>query len=153
MKMTKFADIETLLPHQAPMILIDKVIDVTELTIHCQVQINNSGLFFDSLINATPAWVGIEFMAQTIAAWSGYHASIKGQQSPIGFLLGSRRYSSECSEFPLGATLDIYAEQLMENEGMAAFACTIKCNGEVLANSQLNAFVPAQGKLQEMLKK
>jgi predicted hotdog family 3-hydroxylacyl-ACP dehydratase len=151
--MTKFADIEKLLPHQAPMILIDKVIDVTELTIHCQVQINNSGLFFDSRLNATPAWVGIEFMAQTIAAWSGYHANLKGQESPIGFLLGSRRYSSECSEFPLGTTLDIYAEQLMENEGMAAFACTIKCNGKVLASSQLNAFVPAQDKLQKILKK
>jgi len=136
---------------ESPMILIDKVIDVTELSIHCQVQINTSGLFFDAQINATPAWVGIEFMAQTVAAWSGYHANEKGQESPIGFLLGSRRYHSECNEFPLGSILDIYAEQLMVNEGMAAFSCLIKCDGDVLASSQLNVFVPAQDKLQEML--
>ena len=151
--MTKFADIETLLPHQVPMILIDKVIDVTELTIHCQVQISDSGGFFDPQINAVPAWVGIEFMAQTVAAWSGYHASLKGQVSPIGFLLGSRCYNSECSDFPLGIILDIFAEQVVKNEGLGAFACTIECNGKALASSQLNVFVPAQDKLQKMLQK
>lgn len=149
--MTKYADINELLPHEAPMILIDKVIDVTELSIHSQVKISDSGLFFNKQINAVPAWVGIEYMAQTVAAWSGYHAREQGLTAPIGFLLGSRRYNTECSEFALEMILDIYAEQLMENEGMAAFACTIKCNGKELANSQLNVFVPSQDKLQSML--
>ena len=149
--MTKFTKIENLLPHQSPMILIDKVINVTEFSIHCQVQINASGLFFDPQLKATPAWVGIEFMAQTIAAWSGHHANEKGQKSPIGFLLGSRYYHSECNEFPLGTTLDIYAEQLMINEGMAAFDCVIKCDGESLVSSQLNVFVPAPDKLKKIL--
>ncbi|WP_354622783.1 hotdog family protein [Psychromonas sp. MME2] len=151
--MAKFADISVLLPHKMPMILIDNVIDVTALTIHCQVTINEFGLFFDKQLNATPAWVGIEFMAQTVAAWSGYHANQQGEPSPIGFLLGSRRYHSECSEFKLGETLDIYAEQLLENEGMAAFACRIECNSRVLASCQLNAFVPPQDKLQLSSKK
>ena len=75
--MNKFPCVELLLPHDAPMILIDKIIDVSKLTIHCQVEINAGGMFFDKQINATPAWVGIEFMAQTVAAWSGYHAWLK----------------------------------------------------------------------------
>lgn len=149
--MTKFADVSVLLPHCSPMILIDKVLDVTELTIHSQVTINETGLFFDRQLKATPAWVGIEFMAQTVAAWSGYHANIKGKTSPIGFLLGSRRYISEYYEFPLGQTLDIYAQQLMENEGMAAFNCTIESNNRVLASCQLNVFIPPQDKLKLIL--
>lgn len=149
--MTKYVDVSELLPHEAPMILIDKVLDVTELSIHTQLTITDSGLFFDQQMNAVPAWVGIEFMAQTIAAWSGYHATQQGLSVPIGFLLGSRRYMTECSEFVLGDVLDIYAEQLMENEGMAAFSCTIKCNGQELASSQLNVFAPSQDKLQSIL--
>jgi predicted hotdog family 3-hydroxylacyl-ACP dehydratase len=150
--MNKLPDVATLLPHDAPMILIDKLIDVAELTIHCQVTIDSDGLFFDKKMNGIPAWVGIEFMAQTVAAWSGYHAWLKKQPSPIGFLLGSRRYNSECDIYKQGQVLDIYAQQLMESEGMAAFKCRIECAGKEMASSQLNAFVPAQDKLDEMLK-
>lgn len=149
--MTKFAHISEFLPHQSPMILIDQLIDVTALSVHCQVTINDSGLFFDPQKKAVPAWVGIEFMAQTVAAWSGYHASQKGLQAPIGFLLGSRRYSSECTLFSEGAVLDIHAQQLMESDGMAAFACVIKQDGKELASSQLNVFLPSPDKLQQIL--
>jgi len=151
--MNKFPCVELLLPHDAPMILIDKIIDVSKLTIHCQVEINAGGMFFDKQINATPAWVGIEFMAQTVAAWSGYHAWLKKSPSPIGFLLGSRRYNSECDIYRSDQILDIYAEQLMENEGMSAFMCRIECEGKILASCQLNAFVPSADKLDEMLKR
>lgn len=152
MQMNKLPDIASVLPHEAPMILIDKLINVTELTIHCQIQVGIEGLFFDKQINGTPAWVGIEFMAQTVAAWSGYHAWLQDKPAPIGFLLGSRRYTSECDVYNQGQVLDIYAQQLMENEGMAAFSCQIECDGKELATAQLNAFVPSQYKLDDMLK-
>ena len=150
--MNKFPDVAALVPHEAPMILINRVIDVAEITIHCQVDICSGGMFFDRHINGTPGWVGLEFMAQTIAAWSGYHASLKGEPSPVGFLLGSRRYSCECDVFMNHQVLDIYAEQLMESDGMGAFMCRIECDGETIASSQLNAFVPSADKLEEMLK-
>jgi len=152
MQMNKYPDIGSLVPHQAPMLLIDKLIDVDELTVHCQVNIQADGLFFDKQINGVAAWVGIEFMAQTVAAWSGYHAWLQGKPAPIGFLLGTRRYISECESYDHGALLDIYAQQLMESDGMAAFLCRIECAGKELASAQLNAFVPSQDKLEEMLK-
>ena len=151
--MNKHPEISVLLPHSAPMILIDKLIDVAELSVHSQVNISTDGMFFDKQINGTPAWVGIEFMAQTIAAWSGYHTWLKGKPSPIGFLLGSRRYTSECELYKRDQVLDIYAEHLMESDGMNAFACRIECDGKELATGQLNVFVPSQKKLDKMLKK
>ncbi len=72
--MNNIPDVASLLPHEAPMILIDKLINVTELTVHCQVKIDSAGLFFDKDNHGVPAWLGIEFMAQTIAAWYGYQA-------------------------------------------------------------------------------
>lgn len=150
--MSKFPDVASLVPHQAPMILIDNLITVDENSIHCQVFIGEKSQFFESKTARVGAWVGIEYMAQTISAWSGYQSFLKGEKSPIGFLLGSRRYNSIPPFFEKGTTLDIYAEKLLENEGMGVFACSIKCAEKELANAQLNVFVPNTQQLEEMLK-
>jgi predicted hotdog family 3-hydroxylacyl-ACP dehydratase len=150
--MSEFPDVATLVPHEAPMILIDNLIHVDENSVHCQVFINANSPFFDEQTNTVGAWVGIEYMAQTISAWSGYQSLLKSEPSPIGFLLGSRRYTSHAPLFNQGDILDIYAETLLENEGMGVFSCSIKCADKELANGQLNVFVPNKEQLESMLK-
>ncbi|MCF1439897.1 MAG: hypothetical protein LPD71_14495, partial [Shewanella sp.] len=73
-----------LLPHQAPMILIDKVLSVSEEHAHCQLEVTQVHTFFDLKSQTIPAWVGIELMAQTVAVWSGYRAWQTGSQPTIG---------------------------------------------------------------------
>ncbi|TKF22705.1 3-hydroxydecanoyl-ACP dehydratase [Vibrio genomosp. F6] len=141
---------DQLLPHSAPMILVDRAISVESESIHCQVDIGDHCLFFNPETQTTPAYVGIEFMAQSVAAWSGYHARLKGEEPPIGFLLGSRRYQTHCDEFKQGQTLDIYAEQLMEDNGMAVFTAKLEYQGKLMAQCQLNVYVPSEQKLKEM---
>ncbi len=148
--MLEIPAIEKLLPHDKPMILVDRAIEIGDTSIHCQVDIDKHLLFFNSETQSVPAYVGIEFMAQSIAAWSGYQALTKGEEPPIGFLLGSRRYVTECEQFTQGQTLDIYAEQVMEDNGMAVFTAYIEHQGNKLAQCQLNVYVPSQEKLQEM---
>lgn len=147
-----FPSVASLVPHDDPMILIDNLIDVDETTIHCQVFISERSQFFDQGNKTIAAWVGIEYMAQTISAWSGYQSFLKKEPSPIGFLLGTRRYTAESDLFLDGDVLDVYAEKLMESEGMGAFSCSIKCKNNVLATAQLNVFVPNSEQLEEMLK-
>lgn len=149
--MSHIPDLIDLLPHDMPLALVDELIDVQELSIHCRVTISDKNIFFNHEKKTIPAWVGIEFMAQSVAGWSGYHAWKKGNKSPIGFLLGSRKYKAECSEFQQGDTLDIFAEQVLENNGMAVFSCYIESNGQQVASSQLNVFVPTEEKLEELL--
>ncbi|TEW54092.1 3-hydroxydecanoyl-ACP dehydratase [Psychromonas sp. RZ22] len=148
----KYPSIASLVPHDAPMILIDNIVDTDEKTIHCQVFVTADSPFFDSQSNAIGAWVGIEYMAQTVAAWSGYQHFLKQQVSPIGFLLGVRRYDTQSDLFHQGEIIDIYAEKLMESEGMGAFSCQIKCKNKQLASAQLNVFVPNNQQLETMLK-
>jgi len=150
--MSNLPDVSTLVPHEAPMILIDKLLSADENNVHCQVFINHKSPFFDEQSQAVGAWVGIEYMAQTISAWSGYQSLLKSESSPIGFLLGSRRYSCNSPLFNNGDILDIYAEKLLENEGMGVFSCSIKCADKELANGQLNVFVPDKEQLENMLK-
>lgn len=149
--MSNIPPLVDLLPHDAPLALVDELIEVGELSVHCQVTIREDNVFFNHETHTVPAWVGIEFMAQTIAGWSGYHAWKQGNPSPIGFLLGSRKYQVECSAFLQGDTLDIFAEQVLENNGMAVFSCYIERNGQQVASSQLNVFVPTEEKLEALL--
>jgi len=142
-----------LLPHELPMVLVDELIDVGDKHVHCRVMPSEQCLFFDTDTRSIPSYVGVEMMAQSVAGWSGYHAWKRGESSPVGFLLGCRRYQTECSVFKEHKVLDIYAEQVMENNGMAVFSCRIEHQGTVLANSQLNLFIPSQEKLEQTLKK
>ncbi|MGD8112778.1 hotdog family protein [Vibrio sp. TRT 21S02] len=148
--MTDIPSIDQLLPHDKPMILVDRAIDVQADTIHCQVDIGDHNPFFDHQTGTIPAYVGIEFMAQSVAAWSGYHSRQQGQEPPIGFLLGSRRYNANCDVFQQGQTLDIYAQKVMEDNGMAVFSAQLEYQGEPVASCQLNVYVPSEEKLKEM---
>lgn len=148
--MPEIPTIDKLVPHDNPMILVDRAIEIGATSIHSQVDIDKHLLFFNQETLTVPAYVGIEFMAQSIAAWSGYQALKKGEQPPIGFLLGSRRYKAECDHFVQGQTLDIFAEQVMEDNGMAVFKGHIEYQGNTVAQCQLNVYVPSQEKLQEM---
>ena len=148
--MNKLPPIETLVPHATPMIFVDEAVNIEKKSIHCRVTVKESNLFFNPESRSIPAYVGIEFMAQSISAWSGYHASLKGDDSPIGFLLGSRRYNVSVDQFSEGSILDVYAEQIMENNGMAVFSGRIEHQGNEIAHCQLNVYVPSKEKLQEM---
>lgn len=148
--MTSFPTIDQLLPHDDPMILVDRVINILSETVHCQVDIGDHHLFFNADAQSMPAYVGIEFMAQSVAAWSGFHAKQKGEAPPVGFLLGSRRYQVECDTFKQGQTLDIHAEKIIEDSGMAVFSARLELNGATIASCQLNVYVPSEQKLEEM---
>ncbi len=56
-----------------------------------------------------PAWVGIEWIAQTVAAWGGYRAAASGEPVTPGLLLGSRRYRSRLAHWPFGREIVVVA--------------------------------------------
>lgn len=147
--MTDIPSVDQLLPHDDPMILIDRAISVEALSIHCQVDIGAHNLFFDTESQTVPAYVGIEFMAQSVAAWSGYHALENGttpQSDSYSVLVAT----NHCVMNSPRSDLDIYAEQLMEDSGMAVFTARVEDQGELVAQCQLNVYVPTEQKLQEM---
>lgn len=114
-----------LVPHKDTMLLIDKVIYVDADHVEAEVQVRNDGLFDDNH-GGVPAWLGMEYMAQSIAAYAGAHGRAGGQGAKIGFLLGTRSFRSNVSQLPFGTQLKISAEKLLQDEnGMAAFQCAV----------------------------
>lgn len=132
--------IEQLVPHRGPMLLVDRLLDDDDEFVRVETTVR-PGLFTEP--EGLPAWVGIELMAQTIAAWAGVQRLKAGDRVKLGFLLGSRRYEATQPHFPLGARLEIEARQeLMAQNGLAVFACRIAHEGRTLATAHLNVFQP-----------
>jgi predicted hotdog family 3-hydroxylacyl-ACP dehydratase len=136
--MNDFPAIAELIPHTGPMILLDRVIAFDEDSLSAELVVR-SGLFGDD--RTVPAWVGIEYMAQTIGAYAGMKARLAGEPIRLGFLLGTRRYSGNAAEFKVGTALTVHVEKIMQDDRLGAFECRIMGDGiEISAN--LNVYQP-----------
>lgn len=136
--------IEHLVPHSDPMILVDKVLEYGDNWIIVEVKIKPNAPFFNSITQSIPSWVGIEYMAQTIAVLAGIRALCNNKKVNFGFLLGTRKYLAPISEFKEGQTYQVRVEQLyMDDEGLANFDCVISQKSQVYASAKLNVFETA----------
>ena len=133
--------ITELVPHRPPMLLIDRLLADDAELIRVEAVIKPDQLFLTE--QGMPAWVGVELMAQTMAAWAGLRSVQSGKPVKLGFLLGTRRYDCTRSFFPVGARIEIEARQeLLAENGLGVFICKMFLEGELLASAQLNAFQP-----------
>ena len=133
--------IEELIPHRGPMRLIDHLIHWDEHAIRVGLRVPEHGPFHQA--EGVPNFVGIEYMAQAVAAWAGCQARARGAEPPLGFLLGTRRYACTQAHFPPGMALSIEARcELMGENGLGAFACRILSGDEVLAEALISVFEP-----------
>lgn len=145
---TETYKISQLVPHEKPMLLIDRMVDFGEEWFKSEVEITAESEFLNEN-SAVPSWVGIEYMAQTIAAYAGRISRENGEPVKIGFLVGSRKYCSTLAEFPIGMKLQVTAERVIQGDnGLSVFECTIETesnNGtasEQIATASLNVFQP-----------
>ena len=104
--------IESVLPHTAPMILIDSLESYDEISGRCLVTITPQSNFYDPELKQVPSHVGIEYMAQTIAAYANANQVDSGAKVEVGFLVSSRKYKMHCTGFSLNSTLTIEVEKL-----------------------------------------
>jgi predicted hotdog family 3-hydroxylacyl-ACP dehydratase len=132
-----------LLPHAGDMILLDAVESFDAETIDAKLQVKPDGLF--SLSDGSlPAWVGVEIMAQTVAAYAGCQARQAGLPVELGFLLGTRNYQCNVERFPAGSWLRIRAlRSLQDDNGMGVFECHLDGPG-IHAEARLNVFRPPE---------
>lgn len=122
--MSKFPPVEKLVPHAGPMVLLDEVCEHSDEHIACRVKVRADGLFDSG--GAVPSWLGIEYMAQAVAAFSGYAARLRGENVKIGFLLGTRRFETSAASFTCGETVTVRARQVvLAGGGMSAFECAV----------------------------
>jgi predicted hotdog family 3-hydroxylacyl-ACP dehydratase len=137
-------DVRELVPHAGPMVLLDRVVSAGDDTLCAEVAIGPQTLFCDGV--GVGAWVGIEYMAQAVAAFAGYEARQRGEPVRVGFLLGSRRYECTRPEFAIGSKLHVHVQRTLQGEnGLGAFECRIEDESETgvaLATATVTVFQP-----------
>ncbi len=133
--------IERLLPHDHPMILISgvKLYEKNLKSIITWVDINEESLFFDSMIGGVPSYVSLEYIAQTIAALAGIYTYRQGLEPPKGFILGTRKMNLDVDVLAPGR-YEIYCEELFFDNEFASFDCKLKIDDKELVSSILNTY-------------
>lgn len=133
--------IAEVVPHGEGMRLLDRIVQWDDEGLTAELRVPASGLFVQD--GGVPAWIGIEYMAQAIAAWAGCRARRDGRPPGIGFLLGSRRYISTRELFPGGTCLQVQARcELLGDNGLGMFACRILAGDEEWATANVSVFQP-----------
>jgi len=132
--------IETLLMHQRPMLLLDKVIGYDDAALAASVTITESSLFLGP--NGVPGHVAIEYMAQACGAYAGARALDAGESVKIGFLLGTRLCRLLVPWYRVGQRLLVSVSIVFHDEQMATFDCKIEIDGKLAADARLTVYQP-----------
>lgn len=137
-----FPPIAELLPHRDTMLLLDRVVasDGESLTAALRVP---PGAWYSDEKGNMPAWIGIELMAQAIAAHVALEALSQSKLPKQGVLLGTKAYRSDAPSFPAGAELLIAVHLLFRDEsGLGAYDASIALEGKELAAATIKVFEP-----------
>jgi predicted hotdog family 3-hydroxylacyl-ACP dehydratase len=133
------------------MVLLGRVTShVGDVTV-CAAEIEDDALL-RSPSGDVPAWMGLEYMAQCIAAHSGLRGLGGGEPPRVGFLVGSRRITFHARSFRRGQRLTVQARWVWGGaQGMVAFDCSIADadTGALLAEGRLSCFTPGDGAVGE----
>lgn len=141
-------NIDELLFHRKPMLLIKQVTRWDTQSLDVIVDPMDSRLFFDA-VGRLPTWVGVEYMAQAIGALSGIFSKQANQPISMGFLLGTRKFSSYQAFFDLDKTLTVKVKELLRDEtNLVLFDCAIYADDALIAHAELKAIQPPN--LEEM---
>lgn len=131
-----------LVPHAGPMLLLDGVVAVSANSLTALVVPRGDGMFDDS--GFVGGWVGLEYMAQTMAALAGWEGRQRNEPPRVGFMLGTRRYHTHVPRFVVGQPLLVTAtREFQADNGIGVMQCRIATpQGETLAEALLSAYQP-----------
>lgn len=134
--------IEAIIPHRGTMLLIDAVNTFDDETLSARATVRADAWYADAE-GAMPAWIGIELMAQAIAAHVALLAMRGGGHARPGVLLGSRSFKALQPSFAAGAQLSIQVTELLRSEeGHGAYECVIRHGDASCAEAVIKVFQP-----------
>ncbi len=132
--------IEDLLPHRAPLLLLDRGVAFTPLRFIAEVTPGSAHPLAGE--HGVPAHVGLELMAQTCGAHTGARAQATGEPVRMGVLLGTRRYQAFTDWFAFGQRLTITVQVALLEPPMGVYDCIIQQGDVTLAEASLSVYQP-----------
>ncbi|MEC9281935.1 MAG: hypothetical protein VX642_04440 [Bdellovibrionota bacterium] len=144
-----FLNVKEYIPHEDPMVVIDRIVDMGSDFVECEVEIREDSFLCEN--GKVPSYLGMEFIAQSIAAFSGKMGKDLGESKPgIGFLIGIRRYRSSRESFNVGEVLKVRAEMVFIEESLGNFKASISVSGEDVVSTSISTFKPSEEQFSKM---
>ena len=138
-------EIEALLPHRRPVVLLAEALPETAPGIaEARLDVSEKCEFFDHALGGVPSCAALEYMAQTMALAVGRERRRKGDDPAIGFVLGTRKMDIATDGFLRKKRYLARAECTYTDGEFASFDCCIRdLEGDaVVATATLTAFQP-----------
>ncbi len=139
-----FPAIEDLLLHRGNMLLLDRIIAFSDDTVACLSIPAADAWYATPETGDMPAWIGIELMAQAIAAHAALMARREGKPPRPGALLGTRAFQSKRASYAPAATLVVEARLTFRDAtGLGSYDCEILTEQRwQLATAALTVYEP-----------
>lgn len=132
--------LDALLPHRAPMILLDRARSASATAAECEVTVREGAMFVEA--GRVSSVVFLEYMAQAAAVVAGARARMAGEAVRVGYLLGAREMTLLVDEARVGDVLTVRATLDYDDGAMAAYLTEVRgANDRLLASAQLNVYL------------
>ena len=130
-------EMNKLIPHRDPMIMIDNLLSYDETNTETGFTIRSDNIFLED--GRFSSYGLIENVAQTAAAWAGYYFYINELPVPVGFIGAvSKMY---IYDYPLlGDNLTTHVSIIAKLEQISIVKATSKLNDKVLLECEMKMF-------------
>ena len=130
-------DIESLIPHRAPIKMISEVLEITPQSAVAGAVVSSDWPLCDG--NAVSPIVLIEIVAQTGAVIDGYKRKIQGKASGKGWLVGVKDAQFNIAEISVGTHLVASVGNSYSFDNYSVIKGIVKAGEEILAVIVLQA--------------
>ncbi|MCL2243187.1 MAG: hypothetical protein FWC03_01810 [Treponema sp.] len=122
----------TLIPHRNRMCLLSRVnrYNLQECSIEAEYDITDDCMFYDFENSGVPAWVGFEFIAQSISAFIGIKDKINCVPIKEGFILGVSHMQIDLPFFGKNSIITINSRELENLDPIYIFDGRISVDGK-----------------------
>jgi predicted hotdog family 3-hydroxylacyl-ACP dehydratase len=137
--MNRFPPVEDLVPHAAPTLAIDEVIDWSDGKMHVRLVVREGGLLVRN--GGVHTAVTLELMAQAVAACLGYEAFLHGGGVRVGMVVACRKFAIARSRIEVGERLDIHVTRLRGTDDASTFEAEVHDGRGALVSSAVMTLV------------
>jgi predicted hotdog family 3-hydroxylacyl-ACP dehydratase len=123
--------------------LVDTLLDYGTDHLRISLTVHDQPPFGDGQ-GGVPSYLGLEYLAQAISAFSGLDLYAAGEAPKIGLLIGTRHYRTTVARFHHGELLEVGVRRVMgSDDAIWVFDGEI-CDtaGRRLADAQIKAYRP-----------
>ncbi len=138
--MTAYPPIEDLVPHGYPIRALDDLIEWEPGRAVCRLQLKPGAAFVRD--GRVASVVALEYMAQAVAACSGYEAYLGGGRVRVGMIVGVRRMDLIQPHISVGSLVKLVVERVRGNEEVSTFKGMTYADEQLVAEAHLTLVHP-----------